>query len=116
MQSNRAKALTARRLLCEALNTTPSVPDDMIGSLAAVMLPPARDEHRDRPTRYHDALQDVLIETYGIQVPIYPVPPRVDGANSGTGARVVRIAAQLYNSMEQYEYLARALRAELRLA
>src|SRR5439155_964428 len=39
MARNRALALEARRILCEALAVTPPCPDEMIGSLATVPLP-----------------------------------------------------------------------------
>lgn len=113
MHANRDKVLRGRAILCDALGTTPSVPDEMIGSLAAVLLPPATEADRSRPTKYHDPLQDRLIHQHGIQVPIYPVPPA--STNAATGARVVRISAHLYNSIEEYEYLADALRRELRM-
>ena len=58
-----------------------------------------------RPTRYHDALQDLLLDRHGVQVPVWSATddPR----------RVIRISAQLYNSIEQYEYLAGALTDEI---
>jgi isopenicillin-N epimerase len=97
---NRALALRARERLCDALGVAPPVPDDMIGSLAAVPLPPG-----DAPSfslLYTDPLQQVLLERFAIEVPIAPWP--------ASPARLVRISAQVYNTMEQYERLAAALR------
>ena len=101
---NREMALTARDLLCRELGAEPAAPDSMTGSLAAVRLPDRTEEESRQVSKYHDPLQDRLIAGYGIQVPIipFPAPP----------VRWVRVAAQLYNTMEQYEYLARALRRE----
>ncbi|MGE3107394.1 MAG: aminotransferase class V-fold PLP-dependent enzyme [Phycisphaerales bacterium] len=113
MRSNRHMALKGREILGRALGVEPCVPDDMIGSLAAVMLPPARPGASPAPSKYHDPLQDVLIRRYGIQVPIYPVPAPIHSAGAPPGARVVRISAQVYNSTEQYEFLALALKHEL---
>jgi isopenicillin-N epimerase len=50
-------------------------------------------------------LQDVLREKHRIEVPLisWPAPPQ----------RVLRISAQVYNSLPQYELLAQALIKEL---
>lgn len=104
MRHNHSLALKGRDILCDALGVEPSAPDEMLGSLAAVALPAATPEHAAKPSKYHDALQDALIQKYGIQVPIFPfVSPM----------RQVRISAQMYNTVEQYEYLARVLKQEL---
>jgi isopenicillin-N epimerase len=103
MARNRALALEARRLLCAAAGTPPASPDEMIGSLASVVLPdgPATGIGWRRP----DPLQRKLFDGWGIEVPImsWPAPPR----------RLVRISAQLYNGREQYAQLAEALGKEL---
>jgi len=105
MRRNRALALEARTLLCDALATSPPAPDAMLGSMAAVVLPDRPAADATTPTKYHDPLQDRLVTRWGIQVPIVPFPtlPR----------RLVRVSTQLYNSRAQVEYLAAALRAEL---
>jgi len=109
MQANKSLVIQGRDVLCRALGVTPNAPDEMIGSLAAVTLPAATPAHLAKKTKYHDALQDALLEKYGIQVPVYGFPA---GAKSGAG-RQVRISAQLHNSLEQYEYLAAMLQREL---
>jgi isopenicillin-N epimerase len=91
MAQNRAKALAAREILCEALNVSPPCPDDMIAALAVVPL----------PNGSYQALQTALLNQYGIEVPIVPWP--------GGQKRLVRVAAQIYNTVPQYEYLAQAL-------
>ncbi|MBD2123647.1 aminotransferase class V-fold PLP-dependent enzyme [Trichocoleus sp. FACHB-262] len=91
MASNRAKALAARKVLCEALNVSPPCPDEMIAALAVVPLPDGS----------YQALQISLLNQYGIEVPIVPWP--------GGQKRLVRVAAQIYNTVSQYEYLAQAL-------
>jgi isopenicillin-N epimerase len=99
---NRALALGARRILCGALGTPAPCPDEMVGSLAAILFPnptpkaPPPDELHDRLERDHR-----------IQVPIVAWPGRLSG--------FVRVAAQAYNSPAQYQKLAEALRAELGL-
>lgn len=105
---NRGLAIRARDVLCKALGVEAPAPDEMLGAMATVPLPahPAELGERlaRRPTRYHDALQDALLERWKIQVPIFTVTG---------GPRSVRISAQLYNSPEQYEHLTAALLAEL---
>jgi isopenicillin-N epimerase len=99
---NRALALDARRRLCDALELPAPCPEDMIGSLAAVPLPPGSGEAPSSPL-YADPLQQTLLERWRIEVPVapWPAPP----------ARLVRISAQIYNAITQYELLASALRA-----
>ncbi|HEV8437532.1 MAG TPA: aminotransferase class V-fold PLP-dependent enzyme [Methylomirabilota bacterium] len=103
MTRNRALALEARRLLCAAAGTAPPCPEEMVGSLASIVLPdgPTTDIGWRRP----DPLQRRLFEDYGIEVPImsWPAPPR----------RLVRVSAQLYNRLEHYARLAEALAKEL---
>ncbi len=103
MARNRALALAARELLCAAAGSPPPSPDDMIGSLASVILPDgARTE---TGWRVRDPIQGRLFDDWGIELPImrWPAPPR----------RLLRISVQLYNAPEQYVRLAEALRKEL---
>jgi isopenicillin-N epimerase len=104
MKHNRDLALAGRAILIAALGTEPTCPESMVGALATATLPARTAREADAPTAYHDPLQDRLITHWSIQVPIvpFPAPP----------ARHVRIAAQVYNTPDQYRYLARALLAE----
>ena len=103
MARNRALALEARRLLCAAVGTEPACPDEMIGSLASVILPDGVTT--DTGWRAPDPLKARLFDGHRIEVPIFrwPAPPR----------RLVRVSAQLYNRAEQYTRLADVLRKEL---
>lgn len=101
MARNRALALEARRLLCETLRIDPPSPAEMIGTLAAVPLPDSPEVNVPSSPLYSDPLQDELREQFGIEVPIIPWP--------GPPKRVLRISAQLYNSLPQYEKLAKGL-------
>ena len=104
MQRNRELALAGRDVLCEALAVPPPAPAEMIGSLAAVPLP---DSGGPPPPAgsMNDPLQAIVYERHRIEVPIFVFPrhPR----------RLVRIAAQVYNSRPQVERLARALKEVL---
>jgi isopenicillin-N epimerase len=103
MARNRALALEARRLLCEAVGVPAPCPETMIGSLASIVLP-------DGPTtdvywRHPDPLQGRLFDAWNIEVPVmsWPSPPR----------RLVRVSAQLYNDRADFARLAEALGKEL---
>lgn len=109
MRRNHELVLRGREILCRALSISPPAPDSMIGSICTLILPSfdrARMERlKARPSRFHDALQDALLDKHRIQVPVWGLAGRSD--------RFIRISAQLYNSVEQYEYLAGALKEEL---
>jgi isopenicillin-N epimerase len=100
MERNRALALQSRTLLAESLGVQPPAPAEMIGTLAAVDLPDGKGAPPSSPL-YQDPLQDQLLAQHGIEVPIvvFPAWPQ----------RMVRVSAQIYNSIEQYRFLAQAL-------
>jgi isopenicillin-N epimerase len=102
MQRNRALALAARRLLYDALNISPPCPDEMIGSLASVPLPDMTTPDIARISNGLDPLRNRLFREHGFEVPVFPwpAPPK----------RLLRISAQLYNSLPQYEKLAAVLK------
>jgi isopenicillin-N epimerase len=109
MAGNRALCLRMREMLCRAWGVEAPAPESMIGSIATIILP-AHDEARRarlaaRPTRYHDALQDALLDRHAVQVPVWSL--------AGTTHRFLRISAQVYNAPGQYEYLAQAVLEEL---
>jgi isopenicillin-N epimerase len=103
MARNRALTLAARDLLCAAAGSGPPSPDDMIGSLASIVLPDS--VRTETGWRVRDPIQGRLFDDWGIELPImrWPAPPR----------RLLRISVQLYNRPEQYIRLAEALRKEL---
>jgi isopenicillin-N epimerase len=103
MQRNRALALAGRKILADALGVELPCPDSMIGSLAALRLPDAVVSEPSKSPLYLDPLQDYLLEKHGIELPIipWPNPPK----------RLIRISAQLYNSLPEYRRLGDAIRA-----
>jgi isopenicillin-N epimerase len=101
MERNHALALAARERLCEALKIASPCPDLMIGSLAAVPLPDSKEKAEPVSPLYADPLQDVLRNDFGIEVPVIPWP--------SSPKRLLRVSAQLYNALPQYERLAEAL-------
>jgi isopenicillin-N epimerase len=92
---NRELAIAARHCLCQALQVKPPCPEEMLGALAVVPLPDGDGL----------SLYDALWSAYQIEVPIIPW-----GSETG---RLVRISAQLYNQLAQYDYLANALVKQL---
>ena len=102
IRRNRNLALQARDLLCNFLGIANPAPDDMLASMAAVPLPDGNES--TAPSLYGDPVQDKLLFEYGIEVPIvpWPAPPK----------RLLRVSAQLYNEIADYERLVNALRAQ----
>lgn len=102
MESNRAKALWARQVLCEALGVSPPCPDEMIGSMAVVPLPNELSRYEAvGQVREWPVLQDLLCDRFNIEVPVIP--------STIPFQQMVRVSAQLYNTPEQYHHLAKAL-------
>jgi isopenicillin-N epimerase len=105
MRRNRALALSAQGILSEALDIARPAPSEMIGSLAAVPLPPLARAEVLAPPSPPDPLQRALLSRHRIEVPVMPFPAPPE--------RALRVAAQVYNSEEQVHALAAALRALL---
>lgn len=100
-ERNRAVTLAARDLICAALEMERPCPDDMIGSMAAFPIPDFSERELANLPLHPEPLRGRLVQEFGIEVPSmpWPAPPR----------RLLRISAQLYNSLPQYERLASAL-------
>jgi isopenicillin-N epimerase len=98
--ANRELCLRARRLLCDALRIEAPCPEAMLGSMAAVPLPDVTGPAPRSPL-FLDELQTSLAEHQGIEVPVihWPAFPH----------RLLRVSAQIYNEIGQYEVLARVL-------
>lgn len=103
MQRNHDLVIRGRNLLCEALSLEPPCPDEMVACIATLVLP--FDENEVINVHEQDPLSRVLKETYGIQIPVWTwASPR---------GRYFRISAQLYNTEDEYRYLAWALQQAL---
>ncbi len=102
---NRALALYARDVLCDALEVPIPAPDSMIGTLAAVPIPPNLPPFSTRECEFLDPLCAWLWNEHRIEVPVFSWP--------SPNVRVVRIAAQAYNDRAQYDKLAQVLRDQL---
>jgi isopenicillin-N epimerase len=97
MSRNRALAREARDLLCSVLAAPPPCPPSWLGALASVPLP-AGAPGSPAARLDADGLSGWFRER-GIETWLHP----------WAGGRVIRVSAQLYNSLEQFEALAAAL-------
>lgn len=104
MDRNHALVLEARRVLCAALEIDTPCPNTMLGSLASIPLPPG--DGRPAPPEFGDLVQKTLWDEHRIDVPFFTWP--------ASPKRLLRISAQLYNSIEEYSFLAKTLVTELR--
>jgi isopenicillin-N epimerase len=101
MHRNHDLCLDARDLICSELQIDKPCPDPMIACMATFPLPlPAAATAHDYKS--FDPLQELLYQKYNIEIPVWnwSSPP----------SRLIRIAVQLYNSMDQYRYFAEVLR------
>jgi isopenicillin-N epimerase len=101
---NHELVLLGRAELCRALECAPPAPESMLGSLAAVPLPPGAAQPRPDPFTY-DPLQKALFERHHVEVPVFTWPR--------SPARLISISAEVYNEPAEYRALAEALRVEL---
>ncbi|MEY3867933.1 MAG: hypothetical protein RLZZ338_1824 [Cyanobacteriota bacterium] len=99
MAKNRALALEARKILSEKLGLSVPCPEEMVGAIAVLQLPDKESESVKKGGLCE--IQNELWEKYQIEVPIMPWPD--------SNKRLLRISAQIYNDLSQYEYLADAL-------
>ena len=100
MKRNHDRCIEARDLICNMLEMAKPCPDSMIASMATVPLP-HRDGAVPHDYKSFDPLQERLFREYNIEVPVWnwSFPP----------SRLIRIAVQLYNSLEQYRYFGDSL-------
>ncbi len=105
MRHNHDLAMAARDVFCDVLGCEPPAPEGLTGSMFTLLIPDPPEHLMNRPTCYDDALQDVLYERYRVIAPVWRL--------AITNQRVIRISAQVYNTIEQYDLAARALRTEL---
>ncbi|MGH2402067.1 MAG: aminotransferase class V-fold PLP-dependent enzyme, partial [Candidatus Limnocylindria bacterium] len=105
---NRDAALRGRDLLCSALGIDPPAPDEMVGSMASVPLPPTAQPAPVDDGRIDDRLHAALLAS-GIQVAVAPWPQRL--RRDAPWRRLVRISAAPYVAVEDFELLAGRLPA-----
>ncbi len=101
-QRNHRLARAGARAVCDRLGIDQPVPDGMTGTMVGVVLPADGYTPGDL---FDDALWDRVYTNHGIQVPIWAMPD--------IAKRVMRLSAQLYNTLDDYERLGEALAVEL---
>lgn len=102
MTANRRLVLQGRQIICDSLGIEIPTPDDTIGSMATVPLPGPRGPGGAGDL---DPLTQRLRDQWSIEVPVFPW--------RDWPSRLLRISAQLYNTIADYERLAAALASEL---
>jgi isopenicillin-N epimerase len=98
---NHDLVLQGAAIIRDALGITAVPPESMTGSMVSIPIPGTVTKGRI----YDDSLWDALYAKHHIQVPIWAIP--------NVYPRAMRISAQLFNTIEDYEKLAKALKAEL---
>ena len=115
MRANHELALAARDLIAQAVGSEPPAPAALIGSIAAVPLPPDLPprrpvvDARDEPMATYplDPLRETLLGGFGVEVPVFTWPHTA--ATDRPPMRLLRVSAQVYNSIDDYARLAAAL-------
>lgn len=103
-ERNRRLVAEGARLVRDRCGLEPAGPPEMFASMQGVLMPPL-PAGAPEPRRYDDPLWDRLRGEHAIQVPVWPFSP--------ARARIMRLSANLHNSIEQFERLAGVLHAEL---
>jgi isopenicillin-N epimerase len=107
MTRNAAIAAVARRALSAAAGLPVLAPETMLGSMAAIELPPDRG-FAARGSADPDPLQARLLDTAAVEVPLHSWPR--DPVPGERRRRLLRVSAHLHNDAGEYEHLAQALR------
>ncbi len=96
-QNNHELACQARDIICEALQLPTPAPNETIGAMTAFPL-----DASVLPGGFpNSGLQKILMDDYQIEVPVFDEPY--------SPIKTLRLSAQIYNDISQYEYLGHAL-------
>lgn len=96
-QHNRQLAREARSMLCRELDVDAPCPEEMLGSMATIPLPPRFQGATDAGPHAPEQLR--LHDEFRIEVPFVRIGD----------LRCFRISAHLHNCLEEYQYLAATL-------
>ena len=106
MERNRALALRARALLCEALGSGSPCPESMVGAMASVPVPALAPGCVAGPLGHEELTS--WIRARGVEAWFHPWP--------SPGGKVIRVSAQLYNVEREFVRLADLLGEAIRAA
>jgi len=98
---NHDMVIAGAQIVCDALGIEQRVPESMIGSMVSIPLP----GQCETSNLLGEGLWDRLYLNHGIQVPVWDLP--------GVCERMMRVSAQVYNTLGDFKRLAEALRHEL---
>ena len=112
MTTNRELAAAARDMVCDALRTDAPAPTEMIGSMASILLPGGPWSRTDAMSRM--SMIESALRGRRFEVPLiaWPSPWLVDSGDLPDDTRfelLIRVSAQVYNHLGQYERLASIL-------
>jgi isopenicillin-N epimerase len=112
LEVNHLLALAARDALVEALHVPAGAPDSMTGSMSSVWLPGGPWPRKVQERRRSDIAS--MLEAEGIEVPLmpWPAPWLVESGDLPRSTEIgllVRVSAQVYNHIDQYQRLASIL-------
>ncbi|CAN5224675.1 aminotransferase class V-fold PLP-dependent enzyme [soil metagenome] len=99
--NNRELVLKGRKLIAEKLETELPAPENMIGHIANILI--GKTSLPPYGFNYIHPIQETLFSKYKIEVPVFTF--KKDDPKAW-----VRISAQAYNDISQYEYLADAIK------
>ncbi len=117
MDGNRTLALAARDLLADRLGVEHAAPDAMLGSMAAVRLPGTEAAVPDLPAAAASLEAAVVARRIEAPVVAWPSPWLLQSGDlprGAVGSLYVRVSAQRYNRIEEYDRLADVLVGALR--
>jgi len=101
MSINHQLTIEGRQSICKVLNIPLPCPDNLTANLASIPIPATNDQI---PTKFNqfDSLQNILFSKFNAEVFITYWPQHPN--------RLLRISPQIYNTLDQYEYLAETIK------
>jgi isopenicillin-N epimerase len=109
---NRRLATAARKLVADAIGTGFAAPEQMIGAMASVMLPGGPWPLDEAMRRIETIQRTLRLRRFAVPLLAWPSPWLMDSGDLEPGTEfelLVRISAQAYNHLGQYQKMAAVL-------